>query len=122
MTEESRDGYRLLSRYRGELMGLAMLYVMLFHAYELNVAFLPFKLFRSMGFAGVDLFLVLSGMGICCSLTRREQESYGRYLGRRLRRLLADRRMKKTGAGEAPVCVMGRWSNRQDRSFVYLRI
>ena len=82
-------GYGLLSRYRGELMGLAMLYVMLFHAYELNVAFLPFKLFRSMGFAGVDLFLVLSGMGICCSLTRREQESYGRYLGRRVRRVVA---------------------------------
>lgn len=25
-------GYGLLSRYRGELMGIAMLYVMLFHA------------------------------------------------------------------------------------------
>lgn len=81
-------GYGLLSRYRGELMGIAMLYVMLFHAYELNDTFLPFKAFRSMGFAGVDIFLVLSGMGICCSLARREQESYGRYLGRRLRRLL----------------------------------
>ncbi|MFR9256168.1 MAG: Rid family hydrolase [Merdibacter sp.] len=35
----------------------------------------------------------------------------------RLRRLLrADRKMKKTGAGEAPVCVMWRWSNRRDRS------
>ena len=88
MTEQSRGGYELLSRYRGELMGIAMLYVMLFHAYELNVEFLPFKLFRAMGFSGVDIFLLLSGMGICCSLTRRGQEPYGRYLGRRLKRLL----------------------------------
>lgn len=88
MALEKQGGYGLLSRYRGELMGIAMLYVMLFHAYELNDAVLPFKAFRSMGFAGVDIFLVLSGMGICCSLAQREQEPYGRYLGRRLRRLL----------------------------------
>ena len=52
MALEKQGGYGLLSRYRGELMGIAMLYVMLFHAYELNDAFLPFKAFRSMGFAG----------------------------------------------------------------------
>lgn len=81
-------GYGLLSRYRGELMGIAMLLVMLFHAYELNVAFRPFVVLRTMSFTGVDIFLLLSGMGLCCSLARREKESYGRYLGRRLRRLL----------------------------------
>ncbi len=86
--DRQAGGYGLLSRYRGELMGIAMVYVMLFHAYELSDNFLPFKAFRSMGFAGVDLFLVLSGMGICCSLARRRGESYGAYLGRRLRRLL----------------------------------
>lgn len=87
-TGRKTGGYALLSRYRGELMGLAMLYVMLFHAYELNIAFRPFQMFRALGFAGVDIFLLLSGMGICCSLVRREREPYRRYLGRRLRRLL----------------------------------
>ena len=81
-------GYRLLSRYRGELMGIAMLLVMLFHAYHLNVAFRPFVVLRTISFAGVDIFLLLSGMGLCCSLARREKEPYGRYLSRRLRRLL----------------------------------
>ena len=82
------DGYGLLSRYRGELMGIAMLWVMLFHAYGLSTSVLPLRVLRATGFAGVDIFLLLSGMGICCSLARREKESYGRYLGRRLRRLL----------------------------------
>lgn len=88
MAEKSGGGYQLLSRYRGELMGLAMLAVMLFHAYRLPLTALPLRALRQVGFAGVDVFLLLSGMGICCSLYRREGESYGRYLGRRLRRLL----------------------------------
>ena len=88
MRGKACGGYSLLSRYRGELMGIAMLWVMLFHAYQLNVAFLSVRLLRLTGFAGVDMFLLLSGMGICCSLARREREPYGRYLGRRLRRLL----------------------------------
>lgn len=88
MAEQSRGGYGLLSRYRGELMGIAMLWVMLFHAYELDTGFLPLYLLRGTGAAGVDIFLLLSGMGICCSLTRRGAEPPGRYLSRRLRRLL----------------------------------
>lgn len=88
MTEKSHGGYGLLSRYRGELMGLAMLGVMLFHAYELELTALPLRALRQMGFAGVDIFLLLSGMGICCSLRRREGEPAGRYYLRRCRRLL----------------------------------
>lgn len=66
-------GYGLLSRYRGELMGIAMLWVMLFHAYGLSTSILPLRVLRATGFAGVDIFLLLSGMGICCSLARRER-------------------------------------------------
>ena len=29
--------YRMLSKYRAELMGVAMLWVMLFHAFDLNM-------------------------------------------------------------------------------------
>ena len=88
MAEEHQGGYKLLSRYRGELMGLAMLGVMLFHAYELELTSLPLRAFRQMGFAGVDIFLLLSGMGICCSMYRREGEPVGQYYLRRCRRLL----------------------------------
>lgn len=88
MAEEHQGGYKLLSRYRGELMGLAMLGVMLFHAYELELTSLPLRAFRQMGFAGVDIFLLLSGMGICCSMCRREGEPVGQYYLRRCRRLL----------------------------------
>ncbi len=88
MAEKSGSGYQLLSRYRGELMGLAMLAVMLFHAYQLPLTALPLRALRQMGFAGVDVFLLLSGMGIACSLYRREGEPVGRYYLRRCRRLL----------------------------------
>lgn len=88
MAEEHQGGYWLLSRYRGELMGLAMLGVMLFHAYELQLTSLPLRAFRQMGFAGVDIFLLLSGMGICCAMYRRGEEPVGRYYLRRCRRLL----------------------------------
>lgn len=57
------SGCGLLSRYRSELMGLAMLWVMLFHAYRLRFGVPPLDGFKAAGFAGVDIFLLLSGMG-----------------------------------------------------------
>lgn len=64
------SGYGLLSQYRSQLMGLAMLWVMLFHAYELRFGVLLLDGFRAVGFAGVDIFLLLSGMGLYVSLSR----------------------------------------------------
>lgn len=64
------SGYGLLSRYRGELMGLAMLWVMLFHAYKLRFGVLLLDGFKALGFAGVDIFLLLSGMGLYVSLSQ----------------------------------------------------
>ena len=64
------SGYGLLSQYRGELMGLAMLWVMLFHAYELRFGVFLLDSFKALGFAGVDIFLLLSGMGLYVSLSR----------------------------------------------------
>ncbi len=58
-----------ISRYRSELMGAAMLFVILFHVG------LPredtFFGLRRMGNIGVDIFLFLSGMGLWFSWTRR---------------------------------------------------
>lgn len=79
--------YSILSRYRPELMGFAMLWVLLFHTQGLKIGFWPLKLLRGVGFGGVDIFILLSGLGLTMSLCRREQ-SYGAFLARRGKRLL----------------------------------
>lgn len=62
-----------LSRYRGELMGIAILFVILFHVY------LPrhdmFFGLRRMGSVGVDIFFLLSGIGLWFSWTKSESTS-----------------------------------------------
>lgn len=80
-------GYRLLSKYRAELMGAAMLWVMLFHAVDLDLGWNVFNAFRAAGFGGVDIFIVLSAMGLVQSLEQREQ-TYGAFLTRRFQRIL----------------------------------
>lgn len=85
--KEKRWGYGLLSRCRGELMGLAMLWVMLFHAFAWRPKWQWLYDFKGIGFCGVDMFLLLSGMGLALSLCKREQ-SYEDYLKRRLVRVL----------------------------------
>lgn len=80
-------GYPLLSRYRTELMGAAMLWVMLFHAFDLDMGLPVLELVRAAGFGGVDIFILLSAMGLTMSLVRREQD-YGSFMTRRARRLL----------------------------------
>lgn len=57
-----------LSRYRGELMGIAMLFIILFHVYlPRQHAF--FGLHR-LGNVGVDMFFFLSGIGLWFSWTK----------------------------------------------------
>ena len=50
-----------ISRYRGELMGMAMVFIILFHA-DLPRNDMFYGL-RRMGNVGVDMFLFLSGVG-----------------------------------------------------------
>lgn len=85
--EERRLGYALLSRCRGELMGLAMLWVMQFHSFAWRPKWQWLYYVKGLGFCGVDIFLFLSGMGLALSLCRKKQ-SYGGYLKRRLVRVL----------------------------------
>lgn len=57
-----------LSKYRGELMGLAILFVVLFHVgMPQNYFFYPL---RRLGNVGVDMFLFVSGMGLWFSWSR----------------------------------------------------
>ncbi len=84
---ETAAGYQLLSRYRGELMGLAMLWVMFFHAYELQIDNPALNAFKWLGFSGVDMFFLLSGLGLYGSIVRR-QERFPSYFYRRCARVL----------------------------------
>ena len=80
-------GYRVLSRYRSELMGVAMLWVMCFHAIDLDLGVELLNFLRAAGFGGVDIFILLSAMGLTMSLGRRKQE-FGDFMVRRLWRIM----------------------------------
>lgn len=56
-----------LSKYRGELMGLAMIFVVLFHVGMPQSNF--FYPLRRLGNVGVDMFLFVSGIGLWFSWT-----------------------------------------------------
>ena len=79
--------YRILSKYRSELMGAAMLWVMFFHANDLNMGHPTLEWLRAAGFGGVDIFIVLSAMGLVLSLSKKEQD-YTTFLYRRMERIL----------------------------------
>lgn len=79
--------YALLSKYRSELMGMAMIWVMLFHANDLDLGLAVLDNIRAAGFGGVDIFIALSAMGLVMSLSRRDQ-GYAAFLSRRAWRIL----------------------------------
>lgn len=73
-----------VGRYRDELKGLAMLWIVWFH----SGLMLPghWDDLRLLGYGGVDLFLFLMGMGLCHSL--QKNADLRAYLIRRMKRLL----------------------------------
>ena len=64
-----RTEAHLISRYRSELMGFAMLWVMLFHSFDLELGHVVLQAVRRMGFGGVDIFILLSAMGLVMSVS-----------------------------------------------------
>ena len=76
----------VISRRRGEVMGCAILLIMLFHTYTP----LPSAAWRFIvgenGNIGVDFFVFLAGFGCAFSLIR--SPDIGAYYGRRLKRVL----------------------------------
>lgn len=73
-----------ISRYRGELMGAAMLFVILFHVSLSRDD--PFYGLRRCGNVGVDMFLFLSGVGLWFAWTKHP--SVRTFYRRRLLRIL----------------------------------
>lgn len=66
--------YEQLSKHREELMGLSILWVVLFHFPIECTGVL--KYMQLLGYGGVDIFLLLSGMGIYTSLSRNSVTTY----------------------------------------------
>ncbi len=81
----------LLSKYRTQLMGFAMIWIMLIHSYgELETYPSSIKdfilLFISFGYGGVDMFLLLSGIGLYYSWIKKPDISF--FYKQRLVRIL----------------------------------
>ncbi|MBR5360370.1 MAG: acyltransferase [Lachnospiraceae bacterium] len=78
-------GLNTLSKKRDFIMGLSILWIMLFHVTSYTHIVTP-TFFGDMGYSGVDIFILLSGYG--CYYSLKKDEDALRFLGRRLRRLL----------------------------------
>lgn len=72
-----------ISKYRGELMGLAIVFIVLFHVSLGRTN--PFYGLHRLGNIGVDIFFFLSGMGLWFAWTKRP--SVGHFLCRRFIRI-----------------------------------
>lgn len=75
----------ILSRHRGELMGISILLIMLEHCFMGMYSDVFLKLVRN-GEIGVELFMLLSGMGIFFSLDNNPHA--GQFYKRRFKRIL----------------------------------
>ena len=61
-----------ITKYRSHLMGIAMLYIILFHTRSMKVKYTNsfLALFVYAGYLGVDIFVFLSGIGMVYSLAK----------------------------------------------------
>lgn len=76
----------VISRQRSGVFGLAILWIMLFHS-SLSFGWSPLHLIKATGYAGVDVFLFLSGIGLFYSM-EKDPSPRSFYKKRALRVLL----------------------------------
>ena len=63
-----KSSLSLLSSYRGALMGIAIIWVMLYHLGNIDVSVI--SVIFGVGYGGVDIFLFLSGFGLYFSMSK----------------------------------------------------
>lgn len=78
----------LLSKHRSAIMGLAILWIMLFHLH-VNITFIPFWVIKKIGYSGVDMFLFLSGFGLYYSCSK-DNFNKRQYYKNRFKRILPE--------------------------------
>lgn len=89
-----KNGFQLVSKYRGAIMGIAALWILVFHAWVILSDGLQHSGFRlinfvehfikDIGFCGVDVFFFLSGIGLTFAI---KKESLPKFYYRRIRRV-----------------------------------
>ena len=92
--ENTNNGFLLLSRYRGAVMGMAAIMIFVFHMWIHVIPKSlpePFSVFynvetfiRRVSYFGVDIFMLLSGMGLTYAI---KKDPLPRFYYRRLRRV-----------------------------------
>lgn len=73
------------SKYKAQLMGMAIFIVMLFHCCKASCFKLPVLNLARYGFTGVDIFFLLSGMGLCYAWHKKPAIAH--FLKRRMTRI-----------------------------------
>ena len=77
-----RISYSLISTFRKELMGIAILWIFLFHSkifFPAGFLFHPLRFLVSTGYGGVDLFFFLSGFGLMHHMETKYRSSSSFY-------------------------------------------
>lgn len=90
----SKNGFKQISRYRGVIMGIATIWILIFHVWipvfnkpanpVTNVLHSIEEYIRLTGFYGVDIFLMLSGIGLTYAI---KKDSLLKFYYRRIRRV-----------------------------------
>ena len=75
----------LISKYRTHIMGAAMMWIMWFHSAYAGKSEV-FHFIHNIGFFGVDMFLMVSGLGLYFSM--RKSKSMGEFYKKRAVRIL----------------------------------
>lgn len=83
-TKDKKSYLSVICDYRSQLMGFAILWVMLFHSRIYFSRCLPYTFFRGIGYGGVDIFMLVSGIGLYFSL-HKNSDPAGFYKRRILR-------------------------------------
>ena len=76
--------YKKLFEYRTHLMGIAILWVVFFHM-QIAIPIRRLEFIKEIGYGGVDIFFLLSGIGVYFSLKKYSIEEF--YM-RRLKRIM----------------------------------
>ncbi|MRN56203.1 acyltransferase family protein [Paenibacillus monticola] len=80
--------YKLISTYRTQLMGLAILWVVFYHL-TIHLSFVPvLDPIKSIGYGGVDVFLMLSGLGLYYAYQKSTKVNVITFYKRRLERII----------------------------------